>query len=110
MANEQYDLTLASQLRTVVSRLIKKLRVKSSETQRLSLTERSVIKLLDEHKELLPGELAAMEKITAQSMSQILNHLSELEFINKKGSGTDKRKVFISLFESRVKAFLQNKK
>ena len=48
---------LASGLRTVVTRLVKKLRSKSSVSEKLSMTERSVIKLLDEHKELLPSEL-----------------------------------------------------
>ena len=97
MLNEQNDLQLASDLRTIVIRLVKKLRSKSSITNELSLTERSVIKLLDEHKELLPSELAAMEKITTQSISQILNHLSTLNYIIRRASNTDKRKVIISL-------------
>lgn len=91
---------LASGLRTVVTRLVKKLRSKSSVSEKLSMTERSVIKLLDEHKELLPSELAAMEKVTTQSMSQILNHLAELNYISRKFSETDRRKVYISLTEA----------
>jgi DNA-binding MarR family transcriptional regulator len=99
MNSEQYDLQLASDLRTIVTRLIKKLRSKSSAGEKLSLTERSVIKLLDQHKELFPTELAAMEKITTQSMSQILNHLSEMGYISRRISDTDKRKVIITLSE-----------
>ena len=95
MTNEQVDLQLASELRMVVTRLIKKLRSKS--TTGLSLTERSTIALLDQHKELSPSELAAMEKITTQSMSQILHHLLELGYINRKTDETDKRKSIISL-------------
>jgi DNA-binding MarR family transcriptional regulator len=45
----------------------------------------------------LPNELAAREKITTQSMSQILNHLAELGYINRRSSKEDKRKSFISL-------------
>lgn len=97
MALEQNDLQLASELRTVITRLIKKLRQKSTTSIQLSLTERSTIALLDHHKALLPSELASMEKITTQSMSQILNHLLELGFINRKVSETDKRKAIISL-------------
>ncbi|HEY4149485.1 MAG TPA: MarR family transcriptional regulator [Chitinophagaceae bacterium] len=97
MTNLQTDLQLASELRTVVTRLIKKLRSKSSSSSVLSLTERSTIALLDQHKELLPNELAAMEKITTQSMSQILNHLLELGYITRRVSETDKRKAIISL-------------
>ncbi|MCC8410506.1 MarR family transcriptional regulator [Mucilaginibacter sp. UR6-1] len=88
---------LASQLRETTTRLIKKLRKKSSTGEKLSLTERSTIALLDQHRQLLPSELAAMEKITTQSMSQILNHLFELGYINREPSQTDKRKVIISL-------------
>jgi len=94
------NLELASNLRTVVTRLIKKLRSKSETGAKLSLTERSTIALLDLHKELLPSELAAMEKITTQSMSQILNHLLELGYINRRISKTDKRKSIISLSKS----------
>ena len=88
---------LASEFRTVLTRLIKKLRNKSFSGENLSLTERSTIKLLDEHKELLATDLADMEKITRQSMSQILSHLSALGYITRRVSETDKRKVLISL-------------
>ncbi|HMG82106.1 MAG TPA: MarR family winged helix-turn-helix transcriptional regulator [Ferruginibacter sp.] len=97
MANEQSNLRLASDFRTVITRLIKKLRTKSATSLSLSLTERSTMALLDQHKELLPSELAGMEKITTQSMSQILSHLQEIGYINRKESATDKRKAIISL-------------
>lgn len=97
--NKQH-LELASELRTVTTRLVKKLRKKSATGEGLSLTERSTIGLLDQYKQLLPNELAAMEKITTQSMSQILNHLFELGLIIRTPSETDKRKVIISLSET----------
>jgi DNA-binding MarR family transcriptional regulator len=98
MAKESNNLQLASDLRTVVTRLFKKLRSKSTATTgMLSLTERSVIGLLDRQKQMLPSELAAAEKITTQSMSQVLNHLLELGFITRKPSVDDKRKVHIAL-------------
>ncbi|MVN23344.1 MarR family winged helix-turn-helix transcriptional regulator [Mucilaginibacter arboris] len=100
IVKDEADLQLASDLRTVITRLIKKLRSKSSTSEKLSLTERSTIALLDQHQELLPNELAAMEKITTQSMSQILNHLLELGYINRKTSETDKRKAIISLSDT----------
>src|SRR6201995_31117 len=93
----QKDLQLASELRTTLTRLIKKLRKKSETGEGLSLTERSTMALLDQHKELLPNELAAMEKITTQSMSQILAHLLELGYITRRTSPDDKRKAIISL-------------
>jgi DNA-binding MarR family transcriptional regulator len=94
---KQADIQLASELRTVVTRLIKKLRKKSETGMALSLTERSTMSLLDQYGELLPNELASMEKITNQSMSQILNHLDELGYINRRTAKDDKRKSIISL-------------
>jgi DNA-binding MarR family transcriptional regulator len=88
---------LASSLRNTITRLTKKLRKQSPAGENLSLTERSTIALLDQHKELLPSELADMEHITKQSMSQVLNHLLEMGLIVRTGSETDKRKVIISL-------------
>jgi DNA-binding MarR family transcriptional regulator len=99
MIYQENDLQLASELRMVITRLIKKLRSKASAGDKLSLTERSTIVLLDQHKELLPNELAAMEKVTTQSMSQILNHLLKLGYINRRISDTDRRKSLISLSE-----------
>jgi len=101
------DLQLASDLRTVVARLMKKLRKTSVTGQMLSLTERSTMSALQLHKQLLPSELALMEKITNQSMSQILNHLLELGFITRTASETDKRKVIISLTEEGERILLQ---
>src|SRR3954471_19254389 len=91
------DIQLASELRTVITRLIKKLRKHSVTAMSLSLTERSTLSLLDQHGELFPNELAYMEKITNQSMSQILNHLTELGYINRRISKEDKRKSIITL-------------
>lgn len=91
------DLQLASDLRNAITRLIKKLRKESPTGQQLSLTERSTMSLLNQHKALLPSELATMEMITNQSMSQVLNHLLELGYIVRQPSETDKRKVNISL-------------
>jgi DNA-binding MarR family transcriptional regulator len=101
------DLQFVSDLRTVVARLIKKLRKESVTAQQLSLTERSTLGLLYNNTGLLPSELAAMEKITNQSMSQILNHLLELGYIIRTNSETDKRKVMISLTPVGEKFILQ---
>jgi DNA-binding MarR family transcriptional regulator len=91
------DIELVSEMRTTVTRLVKKLRKHSATGMTLSLTERSVLGLLSNAGEMLPNELAAMEKITNQSMSQILNHLDKLGYIKRRSSREDKRKSFISL-------------
>ena len=88
---------LAAELHTVVSRLVKKLRTHSPTHGRLSLTERAVIKQLAQNESLLPSELAAREKVTTQSMSQILSHLDELGYLTRQPDATDRRKVRIGL-------------
>src|ERR1700761_5059165 len=103
------NLQLASDLRTVLVRLIKKLRKTSVTGQMLSLTERSTMSALQQHKKLLPSELASMEKITNQSMSQILSHLLELGLIVRTASETDKRKVIISLSETGMQMIMQTR-
>lgn len=101
------NLEFVSDLRTVVTRLIKKLRKESATGQQLSLTERSTLSLLQQHKQLLPSELAAMEKITNQSMSAILSDMLVRGFIVRTASATDKRKVNISLSAEGEKTLLQ---
>jgi DNA-binding MarR family transcriptional regulator len=101
------DQVLATDLRTVVTRLVKKLRKESATGQQLSLTERSTMSLLHQHKQMLPSELASMEKITNQSMSQVLSYLLKLGYIDRTASETDKRKVIISLTAAGEKTILK---
>ncbi|WP_324675832.1 MarR family winged helix-turn-helix transcriptional regulator [Hymenobacter sp. GOD-10R] len=107
MSDQSEAAYLAVELRTVLFRLIKKLRSQSPTHGKMSLTERSVLKLLDQHQQLLPTELAAMEKVTTQAMSQILKHLAELGYITRQPSGIDKRKVGVALSEQ-GRALLQD--
>jgi DNA-binding MarR family transcriptional regulator len=93
------DIEFASDLRAAIVRLIKKMRKESPSGMHLSLTERSTMSMLSQNKAMLPSELAASEMITTQSMSQVLNHLSELGYITRTASEIDKRKVHISLSE-----------
>src|SRR5665213_2622100 len=91
------NLQFASDLRTGITRLTKKLRKESPTGLGLSVTERSTMAQLQVHGSLLPNELAAIEMITNQSMSQVLNHLFELGYITRTVSEIDKRKLNISL-------------
>jgi DNA-binding MarR family transcriptional regulator len=93
----EQNMQLATELRGVVVRLYKKMRKKSVSAEKLSLTERSTLALIYHNPNILASELAAMEQITTQSMSQILNHLSEMGLITRTPSETDKRKVLISI-------------
>ena len=105
--DHQQELQFASDLRSALGKIIKKLRKESPAAQKLSLTERSVMGLLYQHKALLPSELAAMELITNQSMSQVMSRLSDFGYIIRIPSETDKRKVNISLSPEGESALLQ---
>jgi len=100
--SDEKDIQLASELRFIIGRLSKKIRKTSTTAERLSLTERSTLALIFQYEEILPNELAAMEKITTQSMSQILSNLLNLGLIKRRISELDKRKVIISLSEEGI--------
>jgi len=98
--SDEKEIQLASELRFIIGRLSKKIRKTSATAEKLSLTERSTLALIFQYEEILPNELAAMEKITTQSMSQILSNLLNLGLIKRRISELDKRKVIISLSEA----------
>lgn len=87
---------IATQLRPVLTRLVRKMRKLSPVDTPLSQTERAVLVSL-ENQSLLAAELAVIEKITPQSMGQVITHLNELGLIEKKPSDTDKRKIYLSI-------------
>ena len=103
------DMEIATDLRVVMSRLVKILRseVKSGET--LSMTERSTLALVYQSPEMLPSQLAAIEKVSTQSMSQIINKLFTSGYIKKTSSKTDKRKVIITITAA-GKKFVEKKR
>ena len=91
------DNEIAADLRVVISRLVKILRSEIKDDGLLSLTERSTLGLIHQHSGVLPSELAVMEKVTNQSMSQIINKLLKLGYIKRTPSRDDKRKVIITI-------------
>jgi DNA-binding MarR family transcriptional regulator len=93
------DIDLAAGLRSQVSRLVKVLRKETRNDDLLSLTERSILARLHERGELLPGELATVEKVSTQAISQVLNHLLEMGLILRTPSKEDGRKVIVTLTE-----------
>ena len=107
--NRAQDITLASDMRAALSRLLRQFR-KQVVPYQVSVTEHTTLALLDQHKQLLPSELAAMEKVTAQAMSQILNNLEAQGYIKRTPLEDDKRKVQVSLSKegARVLAEIRN--
>lgn len=107
--NRAQDIALASDMRAALSRLLRQFR-KQVVPYQVSVTENTTLALLDQHKQLLPSELAAMEKVTAQAMSQILNNLEAQGYIKRTSLEYDKRKVQVSLSKegARVLAEIRN--
>jgi DNA-binding MarR family transcriptional regulator len=91
------DNEIANNLREVIGRLVKLMRKEIRSDEMLSLTERSTLGLVNQHGEMLPSELAVIEKVTNQSMSQIINKLFKEGFIKKTPSKKDKRKVIVTI-------------
>jgi DNA-binding MarR family transcriptional regulator len=88
---------LAGALRAVISDLHKRLRKQAYSGGGLSITEATTLSYLYRAGSLSPSELADINKIKRQSMSQVLNHLEELKLIRKVASKEDGRKVAIVL-------------
>lgn len=100
---------IAANLRVVISRLVKILRNETKNDEFLSLTERSTLAIVYQNVEVLPSELASIEKVTSQSMSQIINKLLKHSFLKKTSSKKDKRKVIITI-TSNGKKYIEKKR
>ncbi len=91
------EMAIAVAFRTTITRLIKLLRRETRNEAQLSLTERSTLGLLYPDNRMAPSEIARTEKVTTQSMSQVINHLADLQYIDRTPSDDDKRKTLLSL-------------
>ena len=99
---------LSSSLRAVIASLHKGLRKQTSAVSAYSMTELETIGHLFRSTSLLPTELAALTRVTTQSMSQILSKMEEQEIIKRTPSKDDKRKVYISLTATGKKLVQKN--
>jgi DNA-binding MarR family transcriptional regulator len=91
------DMEIAASLRITLNRIVKIMRRETRNDGQLSLTERSTLGLLYPDVQLAPTDIARTEKVTTQSMSQVVNHLVELNFITRTPSADDGRKTLLSL-------------
>jgi DNA-binding MarR family transcriptional regulator len=94
------DIEVAILLRTTIQRLVKLMRRETHNEALLSLTERSTLGILYPDIVLAPSDIARMEKVTTQSMSQVVNHLAELNYIRRAPHAEDKRKTMLSLTDA----------
>lgn len=92
------DYELAAQLRSVATRLTRQLRKQNVRTN-FSNSEILTMALLDQYGKLLPSDLADIERVSKQAISQIINRLFEEGYVQRNFIEADKRKVVISLTE-----------
>jgi DNA-binding MarR family transcriptional regulator len=90
------DPALASELRTSVMRLARRLRRMRADTT-LSLGQLAALGTIDRHGPMTPGELAAHERVQPPSMTRIVKALEETGYVTRTAHPTDGRQVVVSL-------------
>ena len=93
----------AGELRALLGRLTRRLR-QTSVVGEISLSQASVLSLLEREGPASPGILATRERISPQSMGTILFSLDELGLISRTPDPTDRRSLVISLTEAGLQA------
>jgi DNA-binding MarR family transcriptional regulator len=93
------DTVLASELRTTVMRLARRLRNQRADTS-LSLGQLAALGSLDRHGPLTPGELAAHERIQPPSMTRIVTALETAGLVTRTDHPTDRRQVLVAASDS----------
>jgi DNA-binding MarR family transcriptional regulator len=90
------DSLLASELRSSMMRLVRRLRRMRADTS-LSLGQLSALGTLDRHGPMTPGELAAHERVQPPSMTRIVNALEQAAYVTRTPHPTDGRQVVVAL-------------
>src|SRR5258708_14898246 len=89
----------AGDLRALVGRLSRRLR-QTSIVGEMTLSQASVLSLLEREGPATPGALATMERISPQSMGAILMSLEALALVSRTPDPNDGRCLVISLTEA----------
>ncbi len=90
------DTALASELRTTVMRLARRLRSQRADTS-LSLSQIAALGTLDRHGPLTPGELAAHERVQPPSMTRVVAALELAGMVTRTDHPTDRRQVLVAV-------------
>jgi DNA-binding MarR family transcriptional regulator len=90
------DTALASELRTSVMRLARRLRRMRTDTS-LSLGQLAALGTLDRHGAMTPGELAEHERVQPPSMTRIVKALEVEGYVSRCAHPTDGRQVVVSM-------------
>lgn len=100
---------IAAKLRSTVTRLTRQLR-KQNVSSSFSNAELLTMSLLEQHGKMLSTELADLERVSKQAISQIINRLVEAKCVERQPSADDKRKTFISLTKQGEKHIIATRK
>ncbi len=93
----------AGELRALVGRLARRLR-QTSAVGEMTLSQASVLSLLEREGPATPGVLATKERISPQSMGAILTSLEALGLVSRTPDPNDGRCLVISLTEAGLQA------
>jgi DNA-binding MarR family transcriptional regulator len=100
---------IAAKLRSTVTRLTRQLR-KQNVSSDFSNAELLTMSLLEQHGKMLSTELADMERVSKQAISQIINRLYDAKCVERFPSEDDKRKVFLGLTKLGEKHIIASRK
>jgi DNA-binding MarR family transcriptional regulator len=90
------DTVLASELRTTVMRLARRLRAQRTDDS-LTLSQLAALGTLARHGALTPGELAARERVQPPSMTRLLTSLEQAGLVTKADHPDDRRQVLVQI-------------
>lgn len=96
---------LASDLRDVLGRLMRRLRSEN----RLPLTHGAVLGRLDREGPQSTVELAAAERVRPQSMGQVLGELEAQGFLSRRADPADGRRSMLELTEAGRRTLLEER-
>jgi DNA-binding MarR family transcriptional regulator len=103
------DVALASELRTSVMRLARRLRRMRADTT-LSLGQLAALGTLDRHGPMTPGELASHERVQPPSMTRIVNALEQTGYVTRTPHPKDGRQVVVSLTAEGVRLLKEDRR
>ena len=90
------DAALASELRTTVMRLARRLRNQRTDDT-LTLSQLAALGTLARHGALTPGELATHERVQPPSMTRLIAKLEEAGLVTRADHPTDRRQVLVDI-------------
>ncbi len=103
------DSGLASELRTSVMRLRRRLASERHPDNELSMPSMAVLGALYGHGEMTLGELASHERVQPPSMTRTVNCLEESGYVVRRPHETDGRQVVVSLSDRGRKTLLADR-